>query len=310
MKLYYCKYPDGRQNFGDYLNPWLWGQLLPGAIDDRDEITLIGIGTLINDSLPRRTSKAKKRIIFGTGAGFPGSGYTSMPRIDNSYTIYCLRGPLSAEALEVSQDLAITDGAILVRRLFDYQNQPKKYRFSYMPHYNFAGVGWANVCQELGFGYIDPSRPVEEILLAIAQTEVLLSEAMHGAILADAFRVPWVPIITDPSILEFKWQDWCLSVGVEYKSVPMKRLYHPRGATGGWSQADDRGNVLLKPLRQVQDWLRQKEATGAFTKIVKTVSPTLSSDAQIENLTVKMEQKLEEFKDDLASGKFVVHSTI
>lgn len=312
MKLYYCKYPDGRQNFGDYLNPWMWEQLLPGMIDDEDEaIAFVGIGTLINDALPRRTSKAKQRIIFGTGAGFPGSGYESMPQIDDSYTIYCLRGPLSAKALEVSQDLAITDGAILVRRLFDYQKQPKKYRFSYMPHYNFAGAGWAKVCQDIGFGYIDPSWPVEEVLSSIAQTEILLSEAMHGAILADAFRVPWIPIKTNPSILEFKWQDWCQSVGVEYRPIAMKRLQQPRGTSGGWSKTDEpKINILLKPLRQVRDGWRQKETARQFLEIVKNVSPTLSSDTQIEDLTVRTEQKLEEFKQDVARGRFAIYSSL
>jgi succinoglycan biosynthesis protein ExoV len=306
MQLYYCKYPDGRQNFGDALNPWMWGQLLPGLLDRQDDgVTFVGIGTLINDALPRRTAKAKRRVIFGTGAGFPGSEYTSMPEIDDSYTIYCLRGPLSAKALQVSEDLAVTDGAILVRRLFDSQNFPKKYGFSYMPHYNFAGEGWASVCQEMGFGYIDPSWPVEDVLAAIAQTEVLLSEAMHGAILADAFRVPWIAIATHSSIVQFKWQDWCCSVGVEYHPVRMTRLHQPRGSTGGWGGADRPSRYpFLQPVRQLRNWMGQKKSASEFLKIVQTVSPTLSSDDRIEQLTGKTEEKLEQFKRDVADGRF------
>jgi succinoglycan biosynthesis protein ExoV len=315
MKLYYCRYPKGRQNFGDALNPWMWEQLLPGIINAQDDgVTFVGIGTLINDALPRRTSQAKKRVIFGTGAGFPGWEYKSMPVIDDSYSIYSLRGPLSAKALKVSEDLAITDGAILVRRLFDYQNHPKKYRFSYMPHYDFAGEGWALVCQELGFGYIDPSSPVEKALAMISQTEILLSEAMHGAILADAFRVPWIPITTHRSILEFKWQDWCLSVGVEYKPVSMSRLYQPRGSSGGWHKTKIEYSFLkdtiLKPVRQVRDLFRQKQSAREFLKIVKTVSPTLSTDDRTENLTRQTEQKLEQFKQDVANGKFALYQKL
>ncbi|GFE68170.1 polysaccharide pyruvyl transferase family protein [Chroococcus sp. FPU101] len=311
MQLYYCKYPDGRQNFGDALNPWMWQQLLPDIINDEDDgVTFVGIGTLIHEALPRRTSKAKKRVIFGTGAGFPGSEYKSMPQIDDSYTIYSLRGPLSAKALQVSETLAITDGAILVRRLFDY-HQPKKYRFSYMPHYNFAGEGWAQVCQNLGFGYIDPSSPVEESLALISQTEILLTEAMHGAILADAFGVPWIPIKTDPSILDFKWQDWCLSVGVEYQPVSMSRYHQPRGTSGGWSKTDlSSKDLILKPVRQVRDWLRQKQVMSEFLKIVQTVKPTLSKDDRTEQLTRQTEDKLEQFKQDVKEGKFQVYSKL
>ena len=37
------------------------------------------------------------------------------------------------------------------------------------------------------------------------------------AILADAFRVPWVAVSTSRSINSFKWQDWAQTVGVTYR---------------------------------------------------------------------------------------------
>ncbi|HBE20149.1 MAG TPA: succinoglycan biosynthesis ketolase [Cyanobacteria bacterium UBA11149] len=300
MKLYYCKYPVGRQNFGDNLNLWLWDKLIPGILDDDESTAFVGLGTLINDSLPRRTSRARKRVIFSTGAGYE----KGMPEIDSSYKIYCLRGPLSAEVMGVEAQLAVTDGAILVRRLIPI-NKHKIYKFSYMPHYNFAGEGWKSVCHQLGFGYVDPSSSTEEVLSAINNTEILLSEAMHGVIVADALRVPWIPIVTHPSILSFKWQDWCLSVGLEYQPVTMKRLHQPKGTSGGWAKQSVPQNLdIFKPARLFRDWLRQKSAALEMLRIAKTTQPKLSSDLKIERVTIELEERLQQFKNDVEAGYF------
>ncbi|YAF96884.1 MAG: polysaccharide pyruvyl transferase family protein [Nodularia sp. CChRGM 3473] len=160
-----------------------------------------------------------------------------------------------------------------------------------MPHYELAGEGWSLVCEGLGFGYIDPRWSIEKVLSCISETEVLFAEAMHGAIIADALRVPWVPIITNPTILQFKWQDWCQSIGVKYQPSYIKRLHHP-------SQKRD----ILSPLRLTRDWLRQQESKSQLMHIAKTVQPTLSSDVSIENLTQEMNARLEEFKQDFAQG--------
>ena len=173
MKLRYYKLPKGERNFGDELNPWLWEKLIPGILDEDASVAFVGIGSLINNGLPQKTRYARKIVIFGTGVGY-GKG---VPKIDESYTIYCVRGLLSAQALGISEKLAITDGAVLIRQVFSNQ-APKKYRFSYMPHYELAGKGWETVCQNLGFGYIDPRWSVEQVLSSISETEILLAEAL------------------------------------------------------------------------------------------------------------------------------------
>lgn len=299
MKLYYCKYPDGRQNFGDYLNLWLWDKLIPNILDEDETTAFVGLGTLINDALPRRTSRAKKRIIFSTGAGYEAA----MPVIDESYFIYCVRGPISAKLIDVSPDLAIADGAILVRR-FIAPTSHKIYKFSYMPHYNFAGKSWKAACEKLGFGYIDPSDPVETVLEQINQTEILLAEAMHGAIVADALRVPWIPITTHPTILATKWQDWCLSMNLNYQPIPITRLQQPKGEGGGWGEVSDRFDPL-KPLRRVRDLTLQKKSAAELLQVSKTTSPLLSKDSHIESLTVALEEKIDRFKYDFQTGLFV-----
>jgi hypothetical protein len=40
-----------------------------------------------------------------------------------------------------------------------------------------------------------------------------MCEAMHGAILCDAYGIPWHPVFTYPGISSSKWRDWLGSMG-------------------------------------------------------------------------------------------------
>jgi succinoglycan biosynthesis protein ExoV len=111
----------------------------------------VGIGSLINNGLPKRTRYARKIVIFGTGVGYG----KEFPKLDESYTIYCVRGLLSAQALGISEKLAITDGAVLIRQVFSNQ-APKKYRFSGVAdlRYESSCVGFLKPRPKLTFGWV------------------------------------------------------------------------------------------------------------------------------------------------------------
>src|SRR6185295_9202266 len=119
MLLYYHKDPRG--NFGDDLNPWLWSRLLPGCFTgelphdprSRDmsadgETLFVGIGTLLNDYVPEHARK----VVFGSGAG-----YGPPPILDDSWDVFCVRGPATAALLGLDKAAAITDPGILVRTI-------------------------------------------------------------------------------------------------------------------------------------------------------------------------------------------------
>ena len=212
MKLYYSNQTmrialNGRGNFGDDLNPWLWGRVLPDQFDDDDTSFFIGIGTLLREGLPEKS----RLTIFGAGCG-----YGQLPAVGSNWNVYCVRGPLTAAALGLSESHAVVDPAILVRKVFDYQSVPKQYRISYIPHAFEIQANERTIrgaCEDLGYHCIDPRTPVGVVMRDIAASELIICEAMHGAIVADAFRVPWTALRTNAGIPTFKWTDWCESVG-------------------------------------------------------------------------------------------------
>jgi succinoglycan biosynthesis protein ExoV len=215
MKLYYYQRSDQWSNFGDQLNQWLWPRLLPDFFNEDPEITFVGFGTLLNHLLPIRTAGAREVIIFSTGVGYE-RGLTQIP---SHFKIYCVRGNYSTQKLGLDASQAITDGAVLVREVWKYGKNSRD-RVSFMPHIHherLAGKALERICNDLGIQYINPAtKDLEIILKQIDSSRLLLAEAMHGAIVADAFRVPWIPICTSPRILAFKWRDWCSSIQLPY----------------------------------------------------------------------------------------------
>ncbi|WP_414550422.1 polysaccharide pyruvyl transferase family protein [Anabaena sp. CCY 0017] len=302
MKLFYFQFPNGISNFGDNLNLWMWKRLLPGVFDQDKTTIFVGIGTLLNNRIP----KTDKTVVFGSGVGY-GKG---LPKIDESWKIYCVRGQLSAKALGVPSELAVTDSAVLIRRLYQ-QASSKVNQFAYMPHIDHAIAGdtaWKLICEQAGIAYIDPRWPIEQVLSAMSQTEILLAEAMHGAIIADALRVPWIPILTSTRMLPFKWQDWCSSIDIEYKPqyvMPDSKLYPP-GPGVRSSLRYSINCVKQAPQRFFKAFWEGESNKMAIqlADIAKTSKPILSSESRIEQLTVELEERLEQFKQDVASRCF------
>lgn len=215
MKIYYYNTKDN--NFGDELNPWIWNQILPDELFSRDDdCLLIGIGTILNDQIP----SSPKKVVLGAG-----TGYGTLFDVDENTSIYSVRGPLTAERLGLSPETAVIDPAVLVHDLYEQPGE-KSFDVSYMPHFSDAipnGDAWKDICASAGIHYIDPRSPILDVLGDISRSNILLSEAMHGAIVADALRVPWIPIRTKSDILAFKWKDWTASLDMTYRPFTIRR---------------------------------------------------------------------------------------
>jgi succinoglycan biosynthesis protein ExoV len=270
MDLIYYRHPV--RNFGDDLNAVLWPRLLPASVFEREDVALIGIGSILNSNfLGSRMSKFKKVFVMGSGAG-----YGPLPQDFSKWEILAVRGPLTAALLN-RPDASVTDGAALLSLVPDFvRMHPQPDQIVFMPHYNSAERGqWARVASELGFLYVDPRGSVQEILAALSRSKLVITEAMHGAIVADTMRIPWIPLLIEPDALPFKWRDWTLSLEMEYHpnlmpaSSSREKLYHVRQLL----KAKRRGvansarlNNLSDPLELLSDFRSRYPGTLAHPK--------------------------------------------
>ena len=272
MKLYY--YKDKVGNFGDDLNVWLWNRLLPDFFNDDDSEIFIGIGTLLNSLLPRDSLK----IVFSSGVGYKDAP----PPVDSSWKIYCVRGPLSARKLGIEDKYAITDGAALLNSI-KLPEQNKIYDVSFIPHHKSHRPKWGEFCNKIGINYVNPSESVDFVLSEIKKSNLVIAESMHGAIIADIFRVPWIPVKFHEHILNFKWQDWSQSLGLQYKPIKLPSI--------------------LKPEYPYKYYIRFKYSLISICLkwITKRVNPILSPEESLKRSSSRLLQKLEDLKKDFAT---------
>jgi len=292
MQMYYYRGP--RPNFGDVLNEWLWPQLLPDFFDGDASALFLGIGSILYDFLP---STARK-VVFGAGYG----GYTAVPRIDDRWGFYFVRGPVTAQTLGLDPSLAVGDAAILLRSC-DINRPAKQHRASFMPHWESAIDGdWQDVSARAGLHYIDPCGDVERVIAEILASDVLVTEAMHGAIVADALRVPWIPVRPVRSAHRRKWLDWASALEIQLKP---ESIAASNGLEYAVSVSTNKERV--RALRRGGQRLR-RVGRGVFmrraTKSLMTASKGavhLSTDAAIERAHTRMVDQLERLRRDFAS---------
>lgn len=211
MKL---TYHEGK-NFGDALNPMVFHHFLGEKYFDEDtSVRFLGIGSILG-----LKKQEGKKIVFSSGyAAGDDNAYGTVPVIDEHYQIVCVRGPKTAKALNIAPELAIADGAILMPLVYMPIEQTKRFKCSLILHHKSLDfyTDWVKLCDEIGIHLIDVRKDVKEVVGEIVASEMVICEAMHGAIVADAYRVPWVPANFYPHINTFKWQDWCASLEMIY----------------------------------------------------------------------------------------------
>jgi succinoglycan biosynthesis protein ExoV len=249
MDVIYYRSPSG--NFGDDLNAVLWPALLPPAAFETDDAVLLGIGSIFRDDFLSGEATENRRVfVLGSGAG---TGPLPKRWPNDAWSILGVRGPLTARLLE-RPDSAITDGAALLSITKELMPEPAERRHvAFFPHYNSVRASrWREVCDQVGLVFIDPHWTPSQVLGALAGSRLVLAEAMHGAIVADTLRIPWIPLVCSPEISSFKWTDWTMSLVLPYRpiSIPASsawealrhrkmRLCDRAMAAGSAASADD-----------------------------------------------------------------------
>jgi succinoglycan biosynthesis protein ExoV len=291
MRLGYAKV----QNFGDALNPYIFNHFLADFFDDDTSEVLIGIGSILGFE---KFDDARRKIVFSSGYA---PGYADPPTIDQTYDVFCVRGPLTARELNLNPDLAVTDGAGLLR-FMDYDPVETAHQYTYIPHKSTEKLyDWPRVCRETGINYLSPESGVEHVLEEIRRSEVVLAEAMHAAIVADTFRIPWVPVVTNDRINEFKWRDWTASLDMDYDPQRIPSIYQRSHIENGIRHrlGELLPNVGVRVAASTVDlWYRttaQEKVHTAFEKL-KRGDPFLSTRKVFDENTLVLREKLSQLE--------------
>jgi len=322
MKLLYPRFING--NFGDELNSWLWSRLLPDIkFDDDDRVRVMGIGSGLSPKLWRK-QPLSRYVVLGSGAGYSHFKFSlgrrfpllaiSLEKILSqeaplqrdwlppSSKIYWVRGPLTVKLLKLDPALACGDPVTYLNRFVEHSNSPRA-AVAYMPHFRSSILTEIELlCAEAGIAYIDPCAGIEPVMAQLQNCQLLITEALHGAIAADAFRIPWIPVVTSSLVLDFKWRDYCMQMELDYQPHCIPPVWRIEEIL-----RDKKCDVpygLRLPTR-VRGWVancgQRKRAVQQLKKL-SGQRPCLASDSVVARAQERMEEALALFRNDVHNG--------
>ena len=278
-------------NFGDELNLHVWPALLPKGFLDEDESELfVGIGSIIGDHLPAKSRK------FVMGSGY--AGYMGLPDVhDGSWDIRFVRGPNTAKTLNIDPGLSICDSAVLLRAM-DLPAPDKSVGVAFMPHYESLERGnWVEACRQAGITLIDATEPVEKVLSQIQGARLLITEAMHGAIVADALRTPWIGAKPIYGGHHKKWLDWAGALDLDVRLNDLKPssvLEYYISKTGRGGAMGKIGRLSASPVAALPNKILTNVAATHLDQMAR-LEPQLSSDTMILRVTERAQDAVDGF---------------
>jgi hypothetical protein len=271
------------RNFGDELNSLLWPRLLPNFFDQNEDAQFLGIGSILDDRHDRFVTK----LVAGSGYG----GYQAPAVLDQTWAVHWVRGPRTARLMGLPPELGLGDPGSLLP-LAGLAPTREFRDIGFMPHFESASRGaWAEASSIAGMTLIDPRGDPTAIVAAIGKCRVLMSEALHGVIVADALRVPWIALQPLAPVHRSKWLDWaetldlCIDFSSLASSTALERAHLTRVSrfhTGRMLLT--RHAARLRNIRREQYIGQAVEALHAASR----AEPRLSRDTLLDEAQTRM----------------------
>lgn len=210
----------GRPNFGDDINPTFFGRLAGRCVRievDRRRPHLLGAGSILE-----RATQAS--VVCGSGFLQPPQG-----RFAACGAVVAVRGELSLAAIGRPRDVFLGDPLVLVDA-WATRREPR-HRFGIVPHVRSLGR-WRRL-NIRGLHLIDPGLPPWQVVEEIGACETVLSQSLHGLIVADALGVPnvWIAPSRDMVGDRFKFDDYFSTIDAPKECVPECRDVFENPAT-------------------------------------------------------------------------------
>ena len=193
-----CFWHLGSPNFGDDLNPELLAQLSGQPVwRNRKQNTshILGVGSILERA-------NQHSIVMGSGFINSKSKLAINPKL-----VLAVRGCLTKEKLGIQEGILLGDPAVIIPNLLNISHMPTC-EIAIVPHVDSYPIylkKFGHLCK-----IIDPSRSVRKVVSDIASAKVILSQSLHGLVMADAMQIPNVWIAPHEKMLggEFKFHDY------------------------------------------------------------------------------------------------------
>jgi succinoglycan biosynthesis protein ExoV len=283
MKVFFHKVHGG--NVGDDVNAELWHRLIPELDRVSTAQWLIGIGTILDE---RINGLPGRKVVMGSGLRPNTTG-----RLEGDIRIAAVRGLSSAERLGLDASVAACDPGFLIAQLWPASSEPTT--IGLIPHvYSEQWSDISKAAADAGLDVISPTLAIEPFLQRLRRCKRVYCESMHGAIFADALRIPWARVrltshyFESPAVAEFKWQDAFSVVGAS--SAPLNRLalLRPKRAAG----------LVRTLLRPAQSFAAHRLVRELRNRSDDASSFRLSDSARLQEQTRVLLSRIEMLPSD------------
>jgi pyruvyltransferase len=184
----------GAPNFGDDLNPALFESLTGVRVrfaKDRRVPHFLGMGSILG-------SATEASIVLGSG--FLKPAITPTPE-----RVVSVRGRLSKQLLGLADATPLGDPMVLINLLMSPERGSA---IGFVPH--ITTMRAMRGTPPPGVTLIDVRRDPFEVTRDIGRCRLILSQSLHGLIVADAFEIPNIWIAPNDRMVggEFKFHDY------------------------------------------------------------------------------------------------------
>lgn len=187
QRLFWSRYEP--QNFGEWVGPYLYNKIA-GHEPTFARPSNRSLSTVYTAAGSILRHAAENCIVWGSGI------ISRSDRFPRPHKVLAVRGPQTQRRMhELGYDCPTVfgDPAILLP-LFYMPRSDTRHRVGVVPHFVDFERASALFGGTADVHMIDVTRPVEEVVDAIASCEFIVSSSLHGLIVAQAYGVPaaWV----------------------------------------------------------------------------------------------------------------------
>lgn len=201
MRIYHSRY----DNFGDAIAPHYWSLVRPDIVTGKGS-WLLSFGTILHEN--EIANIDGPAVVFGSA-----HAWGNTPKLPERFRVIGVRDIGTARRLGIDESKVINDPLYYLATMMQPEPTGPVY---YMPHREEMRLlprGFGNF---IGMPVIDPTEDPMTIVDTIRCASGLVTGSLHGAICADAFRVPWAPCFFSSKLLgtRVKWVGWARSTQI------------------------------------------------------------------------------------------------